>query len=238
MGWGWRAAGVAVVAGCVAWVASGVSLSHADYVAAADSAAARANREIDDHWAARPLTEISPRLPWAEWAEPRTREACQADHATEFGAGNPGTITCRTTYSRSAGFDGDFLARIGDVDAAGRNLGWDEGLEALRNAVEYHRFTEARTGKVDAGTVPEVSYRLPEWAPGTAGCTSSGDVTEYWVDRSTELSGRYGDGPIVDALFTRSSGPQPGAATVTDLLARHPYVMTFELSTECKIKVG
>jgi hypothetical protein len=239
MAWGWRVAGVAVVLGCVAWVEAGSSYSHADYLAAADSAAARANREINDRWAAKPLTDLPPRLPWAEWAEPRTREVCEVDYVTEFGARDPGTITCRMTYRREAGFDGDFLTRIGQADAAGRALGWLEGGSVLRSAVEYYRINEAEagTGKVGAGTVPAVSYLVPEPAPGTTGCTSPGYVSESWVERSTDLSGRFGEWPSADALFERSSGPQ-AQATATDLLTRHRYVMTFTLGTECRLKVG
>ncbi|MEV6627356.1 hypothetical protein AB0M83_28555 [Amycolatopsis sp. NPDC051106] len=237
MGWGWRVAGVAVVAGCVAWVEAGTSLSPDDYRAAADSGAARANREINDRWAAKPLTDVSPRLPWAEWAEPSTRELCEVDSATEIGAGNPGTITCRTTYSRKAGFDGDFPARLGEIDAAVRASGWLEDLGGRQSALDYYRVTEARTGKVDVGTVPETSYLLPERAPGTPGCTSPGAVTESWVERSTDLSRGFDDGPVADALFERASGPQ-WRPTAADLLTRHRYVVTFALSTECRLKVG
>jgi len=237
MGWGWRVAVVAVVAGCVAWVEAGTSLSHDDYRAAADSAAARANREINDRWAAKPLTDVAPRLPWAEWAEPRTREVCEVDYATEFGARDPGTITCRMSYSRTAGFDGDFLARIGEVDAAGRTLGWLEGGRVLRSSVEYYRITAAEAGAVDAGTVPAVSYLAPEPAPGTTGCTTPGYVSESWAQRSTELSGMFGEGSSAGALFERSSGPPPGP-TATDLLTRHQYVMTFTLGRECRLEAG
>lgn len=230
-------AAVAVVAGCVAWVDAGTSLSRDDYLAAADSAAARANREINDRWAAKPLTDLPPRLPWAEWAEPRTREACEVDYITEFGARDPETITCRMTYSREAGFDGDFLTRIGEADAAGKALGWLEGGSVLRSSVEYYRITQAEAGEVDAGTVPAVSYLVPEPAPGTTGCTSPGYLGESWVERPADLSGRFGESPSAGALFERSSGPQP-RATATDLLARHQYVMTFTLGTECRLKVG
>ncbi|WP_285481322.1 hypothetical protein [Amycolatopsis sp. NBRC 101858] len=237
MGWGWRVTALAVVVGCVVWVEAGTSLSHDDYRAAVDSAAARANREINDRWAAKPLTDLPPQLPWAEWAEPRTREVCEVDYATEFGARNPGTITCRMTYSRTAGFDGDFLTRIGEADAAGRALGWLEGGSVLRSSVEYYRITEAQAGKVDAGTVPAVSYLVPAPAPGTTGCTSPGYIGESWVERSNELSGRFGEWPSAGALFERSSGPLP-QATATDLLSRHRYVMAFTLGTECRLKVG
>ncbi|WP_155543231.1 hypothetical protein [Amycolatopsis camponoti] len=162
---------------------------------------------------------------------------CEVDYVTEFGARDPGTITCRMICSRLAGFDGDFLTRIDEADAAARALGWLEGGSVLRSSVEYYRITEAEAGKVDAGTVPGVSYLVPGPAPGTTGCNSPGYLGESWVERSADLSGRFGEWPSGGALFERASGPRP-QATAADLLSRHRYVMTFTLGTECRLKVG
>ncbi len=130
--------------------------------------------------------------PWAEWAQPWTREVCEIDSATEFGAGSPETITCRTTYSREAGFDGDFPACLGEIDAAGRASGWHEDRGGRQSAVDYYRVTEAQAGKVDAGSVPAVSYLVPEPAPGTTGCTSPGYVGESWVERTAAAGDGHG----------------------------------------------
>ncbi|WP_372666676.1 hypothetical protein [Amycolatopsis kentuckyensis] len=148
--------------------------------AAAGSEAARTNRTLHDRWATTPLAQLRQELPAAQWTEPRVREVCEADYATNFGERDPGTLTCVTDYGRQAGFDGELPDVLRAVDAATRKLGWSDRDQRLVTALAYYETTH----RGDAATVPAVTYLVPEPASGTTDCGGPSSLSVSSVERA------------------------------------------------------
>ena len=239
MTWGRFVFGAAVFVLCVS-VTTGCGPSHtrAEYEAAAQSAAARANREIDDRWAATPLARLGQELPGGQWTEARVREVCDADHPTSFGSPDPGTITCETNYARQAGFDGDLPDLLRAVDAAARKLGWSDDDGRLRTALGYYETSRRAGTPVDAEFVPAITYTVAPPTAGTTGCSSPGYLRETSMERSSAPWAKdVTERAVHNPVFERSSGP-PAATTAPELLRAHRFVLTFGLLSQCSVPVG
>lgn len=236
MAWGRLVAGAmafAVGAGLV--TACGPSFSRADYEAAAQSAAARADRTISDQWGTTPLARLGQELPAGQWTGVRVREVCEADHATSFGAAEPGTITCETNYVRQGGFDGELPDVLRTVDTAARKLGWSEGDGTLQVALGYYETGHRGGAPVDAASVPAIGYTVPPPAEGGTGCSSASYLRESSVERSSDpLRTSFTERPVYNPVFERSSGPL-AVTTAPELLRGHRFVLTFALLRQCRL---
>jgi hypothetical protein len=230
-----------VAAVVCAGLLSGCGPSRGEYVAAATSPTAGAERARYDRWAQDRFAELRALLPWAEWSALRVNETCEVDTATSFGGRDPGTVTCTTGRSLEAGFDGDLVERIKAFDAVAHELGWADGPHTAQAAIQYYQLYRGRPeGPVPygAGHLPGAGYSSNR-PPEAAGCTGPGALGEDWAEKpASTVQWRLTEIPLGSTpLFERITGPDPFAAA-SDQLTRHAFVMTLGIGSRCTYPAG
>ena len=127
----------AALVGAVVWAVHAVLVGLGpppppDVAGAARSGAVQRTDRQATALANRQLAALTRSTPWVTYVGTSTVDYCHSELATPFvlhGSWLP--VTCRRSATLYGAFDGDFRQRLGQLDAAARSAGWQQGQRGL-----------------------------------------------------------------------------------------------------------